>query len=136
GSAARHEPRRPPRDPLDAPDADGRGALRPGGDDRPRPPGPLRRSPGDPPRPGRNARGDLRPHGARRSGWRGRRRGRRRRAGRRRCPGRMNRIGVVTEREFLSTVRRTSYLIVTFGMPFFAALYFGLFALVPAYVMS
>ena len=48
----------------------------------------------------------------------------------------MNRIGVVTEREFLSTVRRTSYLIVTFGMPFFAALYFGLFALVPAYVMS
>ncbi|MFQ5878508.1 MAG: ABC transporter permease [Acidobacteriota bacterium] len=43
----------------------------------------------------------------------------------------MSKVGVVVRREFLSTVRRKSYLIVTFGMPFFAAIYFGLFALVP-----
>jgi ABC-2 type transport system permease protein len=48
----------------------------------------------------------------------------------------VNRVGVVARREFLATVRRRSYLVVTFGMPLFATLYFGLFALVPAYVMS
>jgi ABC-2 type transport system permease protein len=48
----------------------------------------------------------------------------------------MNKIGVVMSREFLSTVRRKSYLIVTFGMPFFAALYFGLVTVVPAYFMA
>ncbi len=48
----------------------------------------------------------------------------------------MTRVGVVASREFRSTVRRRSYLIVTFGMPFFVALYFGLLALVPAYIMT
>lgn len=48
----------------------------------------------------------------------------------------MNRVRAVMAREFLATVRRRSYLIVTFGMPFFAALYFGLFALVPAWMMA
>ena len=43
----------------------------------------------------------------------------------------MNKIGVVMRREFLSTVKRKSYLIVTFGMPFFATIYIGLFAAVP-----
>ncbi len=48
----------------------------------------------------------------------------------------MTPVGVVACREFLSTVKRRSYLIVTFGMPFFATLYFGLLALVPAYIMT
>ena len=48
----------------------------------------------------------------------------------------MSRVRAVMTREFLSTVRRRSYLIVTFGMPFFAALYFGLFAFVPAWMMA
>ncbi len=48
----------------------------------------------------------------------------------------MNKVGVVVRREFLSTVRRRSYLIVTFGMPLFAAGYFGLVAFLPAYVMA
>jgi ABC-2 type transport system permease protein len=48
----------------------------------------------------------------------------------------MNKVGVVVRREFLSTVRRRSYLIVTFGMPLFAAGYFGLVAFLPAYIMA
>ena len=48
----------------------------------------------------------------------------------------MSKVAVVAGREFLSTVRRKSYLVVTFGMPFFAVLYFGLFALLPALFME
>jgi ABC-2 type transport system permease protein len=48
----------------------------------------------------------------------------------------VSKIGVVTAREFLSTVKRRSYLIVTFGMPLFAALYVGIFAVVPAYFVA
>ena len=43
----------------------------------------------------------------------------------------MSKIFVVMRREFLSTVKRKSYLIVTFGMPFFAAIYIGVFAFLP-----
>ena len=43
----------------------------------------------------------------------------------------MSKTFVVMRREFLSTVKRKSYLIVTFGMPFFLTIYLGLFALVP-----
>jgi ABC-2 type transport system permease protein len=43
----------------------------------------------------------------------------------------MSKTTVVMQREFLSTVKRKSYLIVTFGMPFFTALYFGLFLGLP-----
>jgi ABC-2 type transport system permease protein len=45
-------------------------------------------------------------------------------------------ILVVAEREFLSTVRRRSYLVVTFGMPFFLSAYVGLFAIVPTIFMA
>ena len=48
----------------------------------------------------------------------------------------MHKIGVVAQREFLSTVKRRSYLIVTFGMPFFVSLYLGLVAVVPALFMA
>lgn len=48
----------------------------------------------------------------------------------------MSRVRVVLEREFLSTIRRKSYLIVTFGMPFFAALYIGLVGLLPAFFIA
>lgn len=48
----------------------------------------------------------------------------------------MNKIAVVAQREFLSTVKRRSYLIVTFGMPFFVSLYLGLVAVVPALFMA
>jgi ABC-2 type transport system permease protein len=48
----------------------------------------------------------------------------------------MSKVAVVMAREFRSTVRRKSYLIVTFGMPFFAALYFGMVGLLPAYFMA
>jgi ABC-2 type transport system permease protein len=48
----------------------------------------------------------------------------------------VNKIGVVMRREFLSTVRRRSYLIVTFGMPFFASLYLGFVAFLPALFMA
>jgi ABC-2 type transport system permease protein len=48
----------------------------------------------------------------------------------------MNRVGVVAGREFLSTVKRKSYLIVTFGMPFFAAIYFGAVGFLPALFMA
>ncbi len=48
----------------------------------------------------------------------------------------MRQVAVVMRREFLSTVRRRSYQIVTFGMPFFAAIYFGLFALLPALLIG
>lgn len=48
----------------------------------------------------------------------------------------MNHVGTVASREFLATVKRKSYLIVTFGMPFFALLYFGLFALIPVISMA
>ena len=41
----------------------------------------------------------------------------------------MSKVIVVMRREFLSTVKRKSYLIVTFGMPFFAAIYIGLFTI-------
>lgn len=43
----------------------------------------------------------------------------------------MTKTFVVMRREFLSTVKRKSYLIVTFGMPFFAAIYIGVFAFLP-----
>ena len=43
----------------------------------------------------------------------------------------MSKTFVVMRREFLSTVKRKSYLIVTFGMPFFAAIYIGVFAFLP-----
>ena len=48
----------------------------------------------------------------------------------------MSKIAVVVQREFLSTVKRRSYLIVTFGMPFFVSIYMGLVALVPAIFMA
>ncbi|HEU4401361.1 MAG TPA: ABC transporter permease [Candidatus Polarisedimenticolia bacterium] len=48
----------------------------------------------------------------------------------------MSKVGVVMRRELRSTVRRRSYLVVTFGMPFFASLYLGLFAFLPAYFME
>ncbi|MEE9291451.1 MAG: ABC transporter permease [Acidobacteriota bacterium] len=43
----------------------------------------------------------------------------------------MSKTFVVMRREFLSTVKRKSYLIVTFGMPFFATIYLGFFAYLP-----
>jgi ABC-2 type transport system permease protein len=48
----------------------------------------------------------------------------------------MNHVGIVAGREFFATVRRKSYVIVTFGMPFFALLYIGLFAVLPAISMA
>jgi len=48
----------------------------------------------------------------------------------------VNKTAVVAQREFLSTVKRRSYLIVTFGMPFFVSLYLGLVAIVPALFMA
>jgi len=48
----------------------------------------------------------------------------------------MSKIGVVMSREFLSTVKRRSYLIVTFGMPFFVSLYLGIVAFLPAMFMA
>jgi ABC-2 type transport system permease protein len=48
----------------------------------------------------------------------------------------MNQVGIVASREFVATVKRKSYLIVTFGMPFFALLYFGLFAVLPSFYMA
>jgi ABC-2 type transport system permease protein len=48
----------------------------------------------------------------------------------------VSQVAVVMRREFLSTVRRRSYQIVTFGMPFFAAVYLGLFAFLPAALMG
>ncbi len=48
----------------------------------------------------------------------------------------MNKIGIVMSREFLSTVKRRSYLIVTFGMPFFVSLYLGLVGFLPALFMA
>ena len=48
----------------------------------------------------------------------------------------MSKVAVVIQREFLSTVKRRSYLIVTFGMPFFVSIYLGLVALVPAMFMA
>jgi ABC-2 type transport system permease protein len=44
----------------------------------------------------------------------------------------VNKVLVVLSREFLSTVKRRSYLIVTFGMPFFLSTYLGMIALLPA----
>lgn len=48
----------------------------------------------------------------------------------------MSRVRVVIGREFLSTVRRRSYLIVTLGMPFFLGTYVALVGFLPAYFMS
>ena len=48
----------------------------------------------------------------------------------------MSKVGVVAGREFLSTVRRRSYLIVTLGMPFFLSAYVAIVGLLPAYFMS
>jgi len=48
----------------------------------------------------------------------------------------MNKVGVVAGREFLSTVKRRSYLIVTLGMPFFLSAYIAIVGLLPAYFMS
>ena len=45
-------------------------------------------------------------------------------------------VATVTAREFLATVRRVSYLIFTFGMPLFAALYIGLFAALPVFFIE
>ena len=50
--------------------------------------------------------------------------------------GRVSKVGVVIAREFLSTVRRRSYLIVTLGMPFFLGTYLALVGLLPAYFMA
>lgn len=46
-----------------------------------------------------------------------------------------NKVAVVARREFLTTVKRPSYLISTFGMPVFAAL-IGVVALIPAYAIA
>ena len=48
----------------------------------------------------------------------------------------MSKVGVVVVREFLSTVRRPSYLVVTFGMPFFLSAYMAVVGLLPAYFMT
>jgi ABC-2 type transport system permease protein len=48
----------------------------------------------------------------------------------------MSKIPVVIQREFLATVKRRSYLIVTFGMPFFVSTYLMLVALLPALFMA
>lgn len=48
----------------------------------------------------------------------------------------MSKVRVVIAREFLSTVRRRSYLIVTLGMPFFLGSYVALVGFLPAYFMS
>ncbi|HYV19966.1 MAG TPA: ABC transporter permease [Verrucomicrobiae bacterium] len=42
-----------------------------------------------------------------------------------------DKVGIVAQREFLATVKRKSYLVVTFGMPFFVSLYVGLVAILP-----
>ncbi len=48
----------------------------------------------------------------------------------------MSKVGVVIAREFLSTVKRRSYLIVTLGMPFFLGTYLALVGVLPAYFMA
>lgn len=48
----------------------------------------------------------------------------------------MNKIAVVAQREFLSTVKRRSYLIVTFGMPFFVSIYLFLVGVLPTILME
>ena len=48
----------------------------------------------------------------------------------------MSKVTVVMTREFLSTVKRKSYLIVTFGMPFFVSIYLGMVAVLPALFMA
>ena len=48
----------------------------------------------------------------------------------------MSKVRVVIGREFLSTVKRRSYLIVTLGMPFFLGTYVALVGFLPAYFMS
>ncbi len=48
----------------------------------------------------------------------------------------VSKVGVVIAREFLSTVRRRSYLIITLGMPFFLGTYLTLVGLLPAYFMA
>ena len=47
----------------------------------------------------------------------------------------MSRVGVIMGREFVSTVRRPSYLIVTLGMPFFLSAYLAVVGLLPAYFL-
>ncbi len=48
----------------------------------------------------------------------------------------MSKVGVVIAREFLSTVKRRSYLIVTLGMPFFLGIYLAMVGVLPMYFMS
>jgi len=48
----------------------------------------------------------------------------------------VSKAGVIMRREFLSTVRRRSYLVVTLGMPFFLSAYLGLVGLLPAYLLA
>jgi len=48
----------------------------------------------------------------------------------------VSKVGVVIAREFLSTVKRRSYLIVTLGMPFFLGTYLALVGVLPAYFMA
>ena len=48
----------------------------------------------------------------------------------------MSKVGVVIAREFLSTVKRRSYLIVTLGMPFFLGTYLALVGVLPAFFMA
>lgn len=48
----------------------------------------------------------------------------------------MNKVGIVASREFLATIKRKSYLIVTFGMPFFVGIYVGLVAILPTLFMA
>ena len=47
----------------------------------------------------------------------------------------MSKVGVIMGREFLSTVRRRSFLIVTLGMPFFLTAYMAMVGLLPAYFL-
>jgi ABC-2 type transport system permease protein len=48
----------------------------------------------------------------------------------------IDKVGIVAQREFLATVKRKSYLIVTFGMPFFVSLYIGLVAGLPTLLIN
>ena len=48
----------------------------------------------------------------------------------------MTKVGVVITREFLSTVKRRSYLVVTLGMPFFLGAYMVMVGVLPMYFMT
>jgi ABC-2 type transport system permease protein len=48
----------------------------------------------------------------------------------------VNKVGIVAAREFLATIKRKSYLVVTFGMPFFVGIYVGLVAILPSFFIA